>query len=615
MDTTITSPELTKHMFLKPYILERIPIDVKIFQFSEFTDIVSLNVSGAYGETYVAKIKNETVVLKKFRHYYTNTMISDDILREIVILQHLNQFPETKCVKFYGIMFNENNLYLVLEPLLLDLEKVMDSQTKLNYNHIKILFYKILRAFNAIHSLGIVHNDIKPGNIMLYKHSDSDNEYDIRIIDFGFAEFIGVGPLKKMVQNYICTELTKAPDDITTSSIYINGDIKYFGGNRKTYSSDTYSIAVTMIAIFYSDYYEVRNIDGLMYINNLLDREIISATTFGRRGYDLLLNMLEPDIKKRYTCKQALAHRYFHRLVDTNDIISKMNYSKNIPETNTATNSNNKFVEYSIDDFIEGRYELTYLEELHLNYMADIIPYKTPGHSDITANNIIFVMNWLEKIYLTDKIETLDVLINTLNIIQVLSIDELNISELELYSLMCTSMYTPLFETTHNEYYYHNIFQTDNKNYTLPEIIRYSHKIIEQTMCKIEVKPVWLHLQYIYLHIFFKTETNTIKNEDGDILDLSNMYTKLIPISIFYILFYYLFILPTPRDFTIWNVVQYSVIRSISTILDIDIEYLASNPFNLVIVLDNFNELHKYFEDCKSNIGPELFCYTNMKYL
>ena len=39
-----------------------------------------------------------------------------------------------------------------------------------------------------MHSMNIVHRDLKPDNILIKNHDSKTKKYDLRLIDFGFAE-------------------------------------------------------------------------------------------------------------------------------------------------------------------------------------------------------------------------------------------------------------------------------------------------------------------------------------------------------------------------------------------------------------------------------------------
>lgn len=53
--------------------------------------------------------------------------------------------------------------------------------TILDEMHLITILYNILCAFNFLHSTGIVHRDVKPGNLLM------DSNCQVKICDFGLA--------------------------------------------------------------------------------------------------------------------------------------------------------------------------------------------------------------------------------------------------------------------------------------------------------------------------------------------------------------------------------------------------------------------------------------------
>jgi serine/threonine protein kinase len=65
-----------------------------------------------------------------------------------------------------------------------DIRSIINSVrygTVLDEVHLITILYNILCAFNFLHSTGIVHRDVKPGNLLM------DSNCQVKICDFGLA--------------------------------------------------------------------------------------------------------------------------------------------------------------------------------------------------------------------------------------------------------------------------------------------------------------------------------------------------------------------------------------------------------------------------------------------
>lgn len=571
---------------------------LKIFNIEDFTIEVSQNKpSGSFGEITRAILKdgNIPVVLKKYKEPVTNTILNKDINKEIIILQHLNQYPDTKSCKLYGICFELNQkknrvCYLVLERLETDLHQISvkykTDNTKNNgrFNPLqyKIIFYKCLKALNAIHSLGFIHNDIKLQNIML-------NGTDIKFIDFGLSKFLGLNPPFFQINFYNTTDVIKAPE------------------NRISFSSDIFSLASTMIHLVGRAYMRVRckfdskdiyDVDDNVSYTGFLKLE----RTFGLDGYDLLCNLLNSDPLNRYCANKALTHSYF-------DEIRQIENSHNLDIDRTIVGlmggkitGLENIVNYSSDNFAQKNLELCYFEELHVNYKDDIFPIQ---HID---NNIEYsiLMNWLLGKFNDQKkpnyiLYNLDILIN--GIIQ--TNNNFNkLSNREMYNI--SPIINPIYVNTFvNMFMFHNIF-TDGSNDTenilelrirTIEIVDIIYKNLD---INISLYPISIHISYIYLQLLY----NIQKLENSYEFSIKFYYDVSIMV-----IFWFIQPIPFDKRITNWEIVVFSTIYLLSNILSIPALELIQKPILPILIMDEnlYTQMNEYYRHQFSNMNFERF--------
>ncbi|KAJ3601679.1 hypothetical protein NHX12_032646 [Muraenolepis orangiensis] len=140
------------------------------------------------------------VALKKMPNVFQNLVSCKRVLSALDILQP----PQIDC-------FEE--IYVITELMQSDLHKVIVSPQPLTTDHIKVFLYQILRGLKYLHSAGILHRDIKPGNLLV------NSNCLLKICDFGLARVEEPDPSRHMTQEVV-TQYYRAPEVLMGSRHY-----------------------------------------------------------------------------------------------------------------------------------------------------------------------------------------------------------------------------------------------------------------------------------------------------------------------------------------------------------------------------------------------------------
>jgi serine/threonine protein kinase len=81
----------------------------------------------------------------------------------------------------------KDELYMMMELADTDLHRLIQSSCPLSDGHIRVIMYQILSGVKAMHDNGVLHRDLKPGNLLLNK------DCELKITDFGLARMMPKG--------------------------------------------------------------------------------------------------------------------------------------------------------------------------------------------------------------------------------------------------------------------------------------------------------------------------------------------------------------------------------------------------------------------------------------
>ena len=295
--------------------------------------------AGTYGEVSLGTLREDPskqIIIKLYKSYSPtpNNFLQgvEDFYKENILIQYLNKLA-TSIIKFYGILYDHENdkLYVVLEKFGDSIDKtIISTKKKYTQKEYYKIFKNILQALADIHCCGIFHSDLKPANILI------DDNLNIKIIDYGISNYLGIGPTLDVIKTYICTESYKAKD------------------LRKSYQSDSFGIGQVLYNILVRTYYFIKIsndnplelLDGDIIVNKFIDSRA------GKHASDLLRKLIDPNISSRITALDALKHPYFTDNIDLHG--GKFFYD----------NNGTYDVTYSRDDYLEHRFELAYAEQI-----------------------------------------------------------------------------------------------------------------------------------------------------------------------------------------------------------------------------------------------------------
>ncbi|RDB25418.1 Casein kinase II subunit alpha [Hypsizygus marmoreus] len=278
---------------------------------------------GKYSEVFegVDMVNHEQCVIKVLK-----PVAAKKIKREIKVLRNLTGGPNV--VALLDVVLDSSCRYhsLIMEYV----ENIEWKQLypRLTESDIKHYTFQLLKALDFVHSHGIMHRDVKPGNVMVdYQHRK------LRLIDWGLAEFYHPGT------DY----------HIRVGSRYYKAPELLVGYKQYDYSLDMWSVGCMFASMIFRREHFFRgtdNNDQLLRILKTLGTEQFDIylrrygvhfetdfeallTNYAKlpwsrfitadnqpqasaEALDLLDHLLKYDHRERLTAREAQGHVYFN---------------------------------------------------------------------------------------------------------------------------------------------------------------------------------------------------------------------------------------------------------------------------------------------------------------
>ena len=272
--------------------------------------------------------------------YIENTA---DSLREISIMQYLDHSNLT-CISG---MFKKSQQYVIVREVanvgtLFDVFFDLKKSETLR----KEAYYQIFSGLAYLHSVFIVHGDIKPKNILVFKQGTN---YTYKITDFGLSTSCTYLPLKRSA--HFVTPLWRAPEVYKqikaagpsgTPTMIVDGKI------------DIWAVGIIMFDIIYqNDKHKsiyIGSDPDEIYDHILKDIRLKTDnnTKMPEDEGKLIELCLTVDPTKRPIALECLNHKYFDNIRQTKDIIAITENNKSVPQPIKPYENRDKVVKYIV---------------------------------------------------------------------------------------------------------------------------------------------------------------------------------------------------------------------------------------------------------------------------
>ncbi len=214
--------EIHHHLYNRP--IPHILKEGEVFDGYKITSVLSYS---SRSHVYLAydEENNNKVVIK----IPSTTMQNDEAYLESFLLEEwvAKRVNNLHIAKSYNTNRKSNYLYTVMEYIEgVSLAQWLIDNAKPSLNDIRNIANQIAKGLLAFHRQEMIHQDIRPKNIMI------DTNGIVKIIDFGSIKIKGIEEIDTFIEksNIQGTALYTAPE--------------YFIGNEGTYQSDLFSLAV-----------------------------------------------------------------------------------------------------------------------------------------------------------------------------------------------------------------------------------------------------------------------------------------------------------------------------------------------------------------------------------
>jgi serine/threonine protein kinase len=172
----------------------------------------------------------------------------------------------------------DKTCYKIIMPLAnTDIYKLVNSNNNLGITNLKNMMFEIALSIKYLHDIKVVHGDIKPSNILIFKHK---NTYKAKLTDFSFS---GLCLNSRIYNQKAYTINYKAPEIELLGSYNFKADIWALGQtfkriNFRDCSSEFEDLINNMLKINEDERWNINQVLNSDFFKNISNSKIKNVT-------------------------------------------------------------------------------------------------------------------------------------------------------------------------------------------------------------------------------------------------------------------------------------------------------------------------------------------------
>jgi len=270
--------------------------DIQQFHANNFRNIKELG-SGRYSKVFLSNyiLENRNVAIK----WFSKSVSPEMVCREV---ENQNKCSCSHVTPILGIVNDDNgSLGLMMSPGSCDLLTYLESNTPLSEGKLFEWFHPIFVDLEKIHQKGVIHNDIKLENIVIYESDkqSKDSPSMLSLIDFGLSEDL-------LTSN--------AMNSITGTPNYLAPEI--FKHQIHSSKADVWSLGIVLFCCLTKQFPFEGNTNYSYMCSVLSDNpklQLLEKANVSEECINLINSMLEKNPNDRPSIEECLSMKWFKK--------------------------------------------------------------------------------------------------------------------------------------------------------------------------------------------------------------------------------------------------------------------------------------------------------------